>query len=221
MPLKNPICKKCGELRLPSGDCVRCQNNRAKTLVERSLAKASRSPLPWIERDKKARILAKAEKRRAQRAARWVDKKKDAQGQKYRRGRLLLAIVLDWLAMFVDCFEKDETGFYWFKPNVSEQLQTMLTMIEIILPETPAIFKFRPRSKEENEADALRHALFVCSLATAREWVKCERRINSLLQSGSISPEVATLMLSDLHQQVLQRFRFCPSKELLDPHQKT
>lgn len=220
MPLKNPICKKCGELKFPNGDCARCQANRARTRVERSLAKA-RSPLPWIEREKKARILAREEKKRAKRAANWKDKIKSAQELKYKRGRLLLAIVLDWLAMFVDCFEKDETGFYWLKPNVGEQLQTMLTMIEIILPETPAIFKFKARSKQENEADALRHALFVCSLATAREWVKCERKINSLLQSGSISPATASQMLSDLHQQVLQQFRFCPSKETLNPHQRT
>lgn len=220
MPPKNPICKKCGELRLPSGSCPACTRLRKKT-DEEKLAKV-RSPIPWIERDKKARALAKIEKARLKRAKEHrANAREDAQEAKYKRGRLLLSLVLGWLAMFLELFEKDDTGHWWIKPGSGEQLQTMLTAMEIILPETTAIFKNRPRSKRENEADALRHSLFTCMLDCARGWQKTEKNISALLQSGSISPEVATQMLSDLHQQVRLRFRFYPSTEPLDPHQKT
>jgi hypothetical protein len=217
--LKNPICKKCGELKMPSGGCTACLRLTTKQRIDKALAKA-RSPIPWMDRQKKARVLAKDEKKRIKRA-RKIDRRKDAQEAKYRRGRLLLAIVLDWLRMFFECFEKDETGAYWLKPGTGEQLQVMLIAIEILLPEFPAIFKFSARSEKENSADALRHSLFTCMLETARTWSGYERRIIALRQSGSISPEAETQMLSDLRQQVQQRFRFYPPKDLTSPHQKT
>ncbi len=220
-PLKNPICKKCGNLKMPHGKCVACPRLTRKQREAKQLEKA-RSSLPWIERERKARTLAKQEKKRLKEyLTKRATANESAQDLKYKRGRLLLSLVLGWLAMFLECFEKDETGHWWLKPGVGEQLQTMLTAIEIILPETTAIFKNTPRSKRANEADALRHALFTCMLDCARGWLVTERRISVLLQSGSISPEVATRMLSDLHQQVRLRFRFYPSIEQTDPHQKT
>lgn len=220
MTPKNPICKKCGNLKLPSGRCPACTRIRKKT-DEEKLAKI-RSPIPWMERQKKARALAKIEKARIKRAKEHrATANETTQEAKYKRGRLLLSLVLSWLAMFFELFEKDETGHWWIKPGSGEQLQIMLSAIEIILPETTCIFKMKPRSKRENEADALRHSLFTCMLDCAKGWQQTERNISALLQSGSISPEVATQMLSDLHQQVRLRFRFYPSVEPLNPRQKT
>lgn len=205
---------------MPMGNCPACERIRQATRVQRAVDR-QRSPIAWMEAQKKARVLAREQKQKLKRALKQPSKGDAVQEQKYRRGQILLALVIDWIAMFIDCYEKDETGRWWRKPGTDFQLQVMLTAMEIVLPESKQIFKKRRQTRKEREASSLRHAFFTAMLGTARGWHKTEWQINALLESGSISPEAARLLLADCHQQVLKRFDFYPSVTLPSPHQKT
>lgn len=212
--LKNPICRTCGNLRLPAGQCVVCSK---KKLTSEERVARQKSPIPRIEREKKAREMAKIQKSYLKRRALI---KTNTEAAKYRRGRLLLALSIDWLLEFPNCFVKLD-GEWTLNPACKETLQVLLTAFEIILPETKCVFVKHRMSKLDAEADALRHALFKSMMRMAKDWLSYERSIDDALVSGSISPEAATLMLSDLHQQLLQRPRFSVSTNQPDPRQMT
>jgi hypothetical protein len=176
-----------------------------------------KSPIAWIERQKKAMALAKIQRAQLRRRNQL---KTATEAAKYRRGRLLLALAIDWLVEFQNCFVKQD-GSWVALPAAAENLQVLLLAFEIILPETACIFKTHRMRTLEQEADALRHALFKCMLRTAKDWMHYEKTIGGALESGSISPEAATLMLSDLRRQLLERPRFSPSAELASLHQSS